>query len=248
MTAVSDTWALTLRDLLRLWRQPWFIAIVLVQPVIWLLLFGAVFKATADIPGFAADSYVDYLTPGIVVMTAAFAGGWAGMGVIEDLNRGVIDRFLVSPVARQALISGRLVQLAIVSLIQSLIVIVLGLLVGASFPGGLAGLGVLVACSALLGASLGALSNGMALLARKEETVIAASNFVLLPLTFLSSAFMQRDLMPGWIQTVARYNPVEWTTQAGREALTAQPDWGLVLSRTGLLAALALVCSYQRAI
>ena len=135
--------------------------------------------------------------------------------------------------------------------------IVLGLLVGASFPGGLAGLGVLVACSAVLGASLGALSNGMALLARKEETVIAASNFVLLPLTFLSSAFMQRDLMPGWIQTVARYNPVEWTTQAGREALTAQPDWGLVLSRTGLLAALALVCtwlatrafrSYQRAI
>ena len=135
--------------------------------------------------------------------------------------------------------------------------IVLGLLVGARFPGGLAGLGVLVACSALLGASLGALSNGMALLARKEETVIAASNFVLLPLTFLSSAFMQRDLMPGWIQTVARYNPVEWTTQAGREALTAQPDWGLVLSRTGLLAALALVCTwlatrafrtYQRAI
>ena len=135
--------------------------------------------------------------------------------------------------------------------------IVLGLLVGARFPGGLAGLGVLVACSALLGASLGALSNGMALLARKEETVIAASNFVLLPLTFLSSAFMQRDLMPGWIQTVARYNPVEWTVQAGREALTAQPDWGLVLSRMGLLAALALVCTwlatrafrtYQRAI
>jgi ABC-2 type transport system permease protein len=123
-------------------------------------------------------------------------------------------------------------------------VIVLGLLVGARFPGELAGLGVLVASSALLGASLGALSKGMALLARKEETVIAASNFVLLPLTFLSSAFMQRDLMPGWIQTVARYNPVEWTTQAGREALSAQPDWGLVTSRMGLLAALAVACGW----
>jgi ABC-2 type transport system permease protein len=84
----------------------------------------------------------------------------------------------------------------------------------------------------------------MALLARKEETVIAASNFVLLPLTFLSSAFMQRDLMPGWIQTVARYNPVEWTIQAGREALTASPDWTLVLTRTGLLAALCLTCTW----
>jgi ABC-2 type transporter len=64
-----------------------------------------------------------------------------------------------------------------------------------------------MACSALLGASLGALSNGMALLAREEETVIAPSNFVLLPLTFLSSAFMQRDLIRGWVQSVARYNP-----------------------------------------
>jgi ABC-2 type transport system permease protein len=84
----------------------------------------------------------------------------------------------------------------------------------------------------------------MALLARKEETVIAASNFILLPLTFLSSAFMQRDLVPGWIQSVARYNPVEWTVQAGREALTASPDWGLVLSRAALLAALCVACTW----
>ena len=243
-TTLTHTWFMTARHLRNLARQPWWIAITLVQPVIWLLLFGAVFKATADIPGFAADSYVDFLTPGIVVMTAAFAGGWAGMGVIEDLNRGVVDRFLVSPVRRGALICGRLVQLAIVSLIQSLIVIVLGLAVGARFPGGVTGLAVLVTCSALLGASLGALSNGMALLARKEETVIAASNFVLLPLTFLSSAFMQRDLIPGWVQQVARYNPVEWTVQAGREALTATPDWGLVLSRIGLLSDLAAACTW----
>jgi ABC-2 type transport system permease protein len=241
---LTHSWFMTVRHLRNLARQPWWIAITLVQPVIWLLLFGAVFKATADIPGFAADSYIDYLTPGIVVMTGAFAGGWAGMGVIEDLNRGVIDRFLVSPVARQALITGRLVQLAIVSLIQSAIVITLGLIAGARFPGGATGLAVLVVSSALLGASLGALSNGMALLARKEETVIAASNFVLLPLTFLSSAFMQRDLVPGWIQTISRYNPVEWTVTAGREALTASPDWGLVLSRLGLLVALTAVCTW----
>ena len=133
-TTLTHSWFMTTRHLRNLARQPWWIAITLVQPIIWLLLFGAVFKATADIPGFAADSYVDFLTPGIVVMTAAFAGGWAGMGVIEDLNRGVIDRFLVSP--------------------------------------------------------------------------------------------------------------VEWTVQAGREALTASPDWGLVLSRAGLLAALCVACTW----
>jgi ABC-2 type transport system permease protein len=243
-TTLSHSWFMTRRHLRNLARQPWWIAITLVQPIIWLLLFGAVFKATVDIPGFAADSYVDFLTPGIVVMTALFSGGWAGMGVIDDLNRGVVDRFLVTPARRGALIAGRLIQLAIVSLIQSLIVIVLGLLLGARFPGGPLGLLVLVASSSLLGAAVGALSNGMALLARKEETVIAASNFILLPLTFLSSAFMQRDLIPGWVQQVARFNPVDWTVQAGREALAAQADWGFVLARFGWLLALAAACAY----
>jgi ABC-2 type transport system permease protein len=256
-TTLSHSWFMTRRHLRNLARQPWWIAITLVQPIIWLLLFGAVFKATVDIPGFAADSYLDFLTPGIVVMTALFSGGWAGMGVIEDLNRGVVDRFLVSPAHRGALIAGRLTQLAIVSLVQSLIVIVLGLLLGARFPGGPLGLLALVTISSLLGAAIGALSNGMALLARKEETVIAASNFILLPLTFLSSAFMQRDLIPGWVQQVARFNPVDWTVQAGREALGTQTDWGFVLARFGWLLALAVVCawlatrafrSYQRSV
>ena len=256
-TTLSHSWFMTRRHLRNLARQPWWIAITLVQPILWLLLFGAVFKATVDIPGFAADSYVDFLTPGIVVMTALFSGGWAGMGVIDDLNRGVVDRFLVSPVHRGALIAGRLIQLAIVSLIQSLIVIVLGLVLGARFPGGPLGLLVLVTSSSLLGAAIGALSNGMALLARKEETVIAASNFILLPLTFLSSAFMQRDLIPGWVQQVARFNPVDWTVQAGREALGTQADWGFVLARLGWLLALTILCawlatrafrSYQRSV
>ena len=88
MTAiVSDTWALTVRDLLRLWRQPWFIAIVLVQPVIWLLLFGALFQSVADLPGFGSDDYIVYLAPGIVIMTAFFSAGWTGMGLLEDLDR-----------------------------------------------------------------------------------------------------------------------------------------------------------------
>ena len=71
--------ALTIRDLLRLGRQPWFIAIVLVQPVIWLLLFGALFERVVDIPGFAGGDYKQYLVPGVLVMTAFFSSGWNGM-------------------------------------------------------------------------------------------------------------------------------------------------------------------------
>jgi ABC-2 type transport system permease protein len=86
------------------------------------------------------------------------------------------------------------------------------------------------------------LSIGLALLARKEETLIAVVNFIVLPLTFLSSTFMKLSLAPNWIRDVARYNPVNWAVEAGREALGANVDWGYVGSRAGALAALAIVC------
>ena len=176
-------------------------------------------------------------------MTALFSAGWGGMGMIEDINRGVVDRFLVSPARRSSMIAGRLLQAMLVILIQSVIIIVLAWIVGARFPNGLAGIVVLIAVAALLGASFGALSNGLALLARREETLIAVMNFLLLPLTFLSAAFMQQSLMPSWMQSVAEVNPVNWAVQAGREASLGGTDWSMVAGRIGLLAVLLAACS-----
>jgi ABC-2 type transport system permease protein len=201
MTALSDTWALTVRDLLRLWRQPWFIAITLVQPVIWLLLFGALFQRVVEIPGFEGGDYKQYLVPGVLVMTAFFSSGWSGMGTIDDLERGVTDRLLVTPVRRWPLIAGRVGQNLVQLTIQSLIIIALALALGVSFDGGPFGVVVLVLVALLLGTAFSALSNALALVARKEETLIGAVSFLQLPLTFLSTAFMQPSLMPDWIST-----------------------------------------------
>ena len=242
MTTLAHSRYMTVRHLRELLRQPWYIAISLVQPVIWLVLFGALFKRVVEIPGFGGGDYIAFLTPGIVVMTALFSAGWSGMGVIADIERGVMDRFLVSPLRRAALILGRLGQLSIVTVIQSLIIVALGVALGASFPGGVAGVVVLTGCAVLLASAIGALSIGLALLARKEETLIGAVNFVVLPLTFLSSAFMKLSLAPGWIQDVARFNPVNWAVEAGREALGADVDWGFVGERVGFLAGLAIIC------
>lgn len=242
-TALVHTWYLAVRDLRMLWRQPWYIAVTLVQPLIWLLLFGALFRRVVEIPGFGGGSYIQFLTPGVVVMTALFSAGWSGMSTIEDLDRGVTDRFLVSPVRRGALIAGRVLRGAVVIVIQSVVIVALALAVGARFPNGIAGVAVLVAVAAVLGAAFGALSNGLALLARKEETVIAVMNFLLLPLTFLSSAFMREDLMPGWMRSAAAVNPVDWAVEAGRAAAMGGPDWGLVGVRTALLVAFLVLCS-----
>lgn len=242
--ALRHSFYMTVRDLRALARQPWWIAISLAQPLVYLLLYSALFEKVAEIPGFEGGSYLDFVVPGIVLMTAMFSGGWAGMGVINDLERGVVDRFLVSPVRREALIAGRLTQQAIVTVIQSLILIGLGLAIGASFPGGIVGIALLIAAAIVLGAAFGALSLGLALVMRKEESVVAAVQVLLLPLTFLSSVFMQPSLMPGWIENVARFNPADWAVQAGREAVAADVDWSVVLSHGGSLAAFALACAW----
>src|SRR6266516_625701 len=118
--AFRQTIALTARQLLALWRQPSFVAITLVQPMVWLLPFGALFRRVVEIPGFHGGSYIEFLTPGVVVMSALFSAGWHGMSIINAIDRGIMDRFLVSPVRRGALIASSLVHSAIVILIQSL--------------------------------------------------------------------------------------------------------------------------------
>jgi ABC-2 type transport system permease protein len=248
---------MTLRHLRELWRQPWFVAVTLVQPVIWLLLFGALFKRIIEIPGFHGHSYIAFLAPGVVVMTALFSSAWSGMALIEDINRGVTARFLVSPVRREALIAGRILKEAVVVVIQSLIIVALALIVGASFPGGVAGVAALFIVSALLGATFGALSNGFGLIMRQEEALIGAVQFIALPLTFLSATFLAANLIPKWMQHVADFNPVNWAVVAGRSATSANADWGLIEARAGFLMALLALSvafatrafqSYQRSV
>jgi ABC-2 type transport system permease protein len=257
MTLLKQTMFMTIRHLRELWRQPWFVGVTLVQPIIWLLLFGALFKKIVEIPGFHGHSYITFLAPGVVVMTALFNSAWSGMALIEDINRGVTARFLVTPVRREALIAGRLLKEAVVVLIQSVIIVVLALIIGATFTGGVGGVLVLFALSALLGATFAGLSNGFALIMRQEEALIGIVQFIVLPLTFLSATFMESHLMPAWIRHLSDFNPVNWAVAAGRAAAGTGTDWGFVASRVAFLLALFALClayatrafrSYQRSV
>ena len=244
MTPLRQTWQVTLRSLRVIARQPAFLGIALVQPIIWLLLFGALFKAVTRIPGFSGGSYVDFLTPGVVVMLAVSSAGWTGMAFIDDINGGVMDRMLAAPVWRGALNLGSVVQAMITIVIQSVLMVLLALALGANYQNGVWGVLILVLVAGLLGAAFASLSNGVGVLARQREALIGAVTLVLLPLTFLSSALMQLSLVPDWIRTVAKFNPVNWAVEAGRSAAMEKIDWGLVASRVGLLAALVMVSAW----
>jgi ABC-2 type transport system permease protein len=244
MTLLRQSWFLMLRLLRILWRQPWYVALTLIQPIIWLVLYGQLFRRVVELPGFRSSSYIDFLTPGIVIMSALFSSGWSGMGVINDLDRGVMDRFLISPVQRSAIILSRLMNLSFITVVQSLILFGLGALLGARYPGGVLGLLVLLIAAILLGVPFGALSIAMGLTVRKEESVIGAVNFVLLPLTFTSPVFMANTLMPDWMRAVARFNPVNWSVEAGRGALEANLPALLIGTRLCFLAAFAALAAW----
>ena len=250
---------LTARALRTLSRQPAYAAITLVQPVIWLLLFGQLFRNVVHIPGFtsASGSYLEFITPGVIVMTALFSSGWAGTVFIEDMDRGVMDRLLASPVRRGAMIVGSLAYQALTTVVQTLIVFGIAIASGARFAGGTSGVLVTIVAACLISVIIASFSNAVALLVRQQEALIGISQFIVLPLQFLSSSIMDTRVAPAWVQHVARYNPVDWASTASRAALSAGTDWGVVLPRLALLGALAGVVgwlasrafrSYQRSL
>jgi ABC-2 type transport system permease protein len=242
-TILRDTWYLTGRKLRALIRQPVVLAMGVIQPVIWLFLFGEMFHKIIDIPGFGFQgSYLAYLIPGIVAMNAMSGNMWAGMAMIEEIDRGTLNRFLVTPASRLAIMNASVAEQAVSTTIQTLIIVGLGYAGGAHYPGGALGIVILIVASIEVGVLWGALSNMTGMMLRAREAIIGVYTFFMLPLMFLSSAFIQPTFLPGWMQAIASRNPLNWEVQIGRSALSAAPDWSAIAIRCAGLLALAILC------
>jgi ABC-2 type transport system permease protein len=235
----ADTWFMIGRQTRNLLRQPVWIVVMLTQPMFWLVLYSQLFARIVDLPGFEGRSYLEFLTPGVVIMTAFFSATWDGMATIEDLDRKVIDRFLATPVSRTSLMLSRVVRAGAIAAIQAFIILGAAWALGARVERGAAGWLVMLAVAFLVAAAFAGISHGLALLVRREETLIAVLNFFGLPLTFVSAVLIAETLMPDWMRWLAKLNPVQWGTVAAREMSSAATDWGRAAIYVALLAAFA---------
>ena len=236
MKTVAHTWWMIGRQLRNLVREPIWIALLLIQPMIWLLLYGQLFSRVPALRG-GASTYIEFLTPGIVVMNAFFGGTWAGMSMITDLDRHVVDRFLASPASRLSIVMSHVIRSGLVATIQAVILLVVGYALGVRVHSGFLGWLIVLAAAALISMVFSGISQGIALLVRREATMIAAANFVGLPLMFLSTILITQRVMPSWMQTASRFNPVNWAVRASRDAVVVGGNWGSVFAHLGFLVA-----------
>jgi ABC-2 type transport system permease protein len=254
---LRQTGWMVVRQVRNLMREPIWIAMMVIQPMLWLLLYGQLLKHVGAQGRQSGFTYIEFLTPGVIAMNAFFGGMWSGMAMISDLDRHVIDRFLAAPTVRVAIVLSQVVRAAITAILQALILLLVALALGVHIHGGVLGWLVVFAGAALLCAVFAGFSHGIALLMRREASMIAAANFVGMPLMFLSSILVTVALMPGWIRAIARFNPVDWGTRAMRNAVMVGGSWGPTGIYLGLLVAVAAVTAlfatwcfraYQRSI
>lgn len=220
-------------------RQPIWVAIMLVQPMVWLLLYSQLFGELPRLGGFGTDSYLEFLAPGIAILSAFSHGAWDGGSVVQDMERGAIDRFLATPLPPGALLVSRALQAAITGALQALVIVAVAFAFGVRVSGGLPGLLAILLAAALVCTAFAAFSHALALLFRRQETMIAFGQFAVLPLMFTSAILTSSTRMPPWMQWVASANPVNWAVEAARSAMLGT-GWASTAIHLAALAALVV--------
>ncbi len=241
MNAIADTWYLFVRNLRNSFRVPFIWVMAVVQPIIWLLLFSQLFKTIVTIPGFPYENYLAYLAPGIILMTSLFGATFSGMGTLVDIDLSYLNKMLVTPVSRNAIMLGRMGGDVVRVVVQAIIIVLIALAMGVGFATGFPGFITAILLIALLVIGFAGLSNILALRIRDHQLFIMVINFITLPLMFLSDAMMPMELLPSWLQTVAKYNPVTYAADGIRTLMNTGFD-GIVLAKAFLvLGGVALV-------
>jgi ABC-2 type transport system permease protein len=240
MNLLLDTWFQVARHLKTQVRMRVFIFMNLFQPIVWLLLFPQIFKSLSEMPGIGGD-YLQFLAPGVVVMTVLFGSAWTGMGMLQDIDMGILSKTLATPVTRVSIIASRVIASMVMLVIQALMIFIIAVIMGVDIVTGVPGVLLSIVLISLLGMGFAAFSNGLALLFKRPEPMMAIINFIAMPLVFLSSTFMAAALLPSWLDTVRKFNPVDYAVVGVRGLVLEGFVWSDLWLSLVVLAAWAAV-------
>ena len=221
---VADALVLTRRNLIKYIRVPTLLAFSTIQPVMFVLLFtyvfgGAIGAATPNV------AYIDFLMPGIFVQVSVFGSTNTGVGLADDMSKGLIERFRSLPMSRSAVLAGRTTGDLVRNLFVVTLMTVVGTIVGFRFHGGIVqAIGAMI-LAAVFGFAFSWISATIGLSVKDVESAQAAGFVWVFPLVFASSAFVSVETMPGWLQTLANANPITVTVDTIRALVLGGPIW-----------------------
>ncbi|MFC1751265.1 ABC transporter permease [Pseudomonadota bacterium] len=221
---LADTWHLFLKYTKITMRMPLWTLFTLIQPLLWLIIFTQLFKNFVQSPGPGGTNYMDFFVPGILIMTALFGSSWSGVSLLREITAGTVDKMLVSPVSRVAIVLSRVLHSAAQVVLQTIIILAIAWAFGAELNLGPINLLLAMLSIFLLGVALAALSNGFAITLQREEPLVMIGNLMTLPLMFLSTAMVPKPFMPAWIETISLINPITYAVESVRAVLVGTPD------------------------
>jgi ABC transporter DrrB family efflux protein len=220
--AISDTLVLALRALRRIPRNPELLTAYTVQPIMFTLLFVAVFGGAIQTPGY--DGYADFMIPGIIVQQMSFGGFATALGLVDDLKKGLVDRFRSLPMSRMAVLTGRTLSDIAMNALALVVMIIVGYIVGFSFATSPAEVAGGLALCLLIGYAFSWVFACVGLYASTPEGANTFGFILIFPLTFASSAFVPPETMPDWLQTFAEdINPFSLMVDAVRSLFVGGP-------------------------
>ncbi len=241
MALLSDTWYLFIRSIKKLVRNPILLFFSLFQPIIFLVLFTQLFSRFSQLPGFPASNYLLFATPGILLQNAFSSALQSGTSVVQDIDTGYLQKMLVTPVSRYAILLGRLTSDAFRVVIQSAIILVLAYALGATVTTGIIGILLMLFTIALFGLAWSGISLALGLRTKSSETVFGIGAFLTFPLLFMSTALTPLTFMPQWMQNVSNVNPISYTVNAVRVLMLTGYDWTTILQAYGVIIGIAIV-------
>ncbi len=240
---LSDTYTIFWREMKRYRKSRSGVLIRLIQPAVWIIVIGNTFAGTQPLiesVGFTGK-YIEFMTPGVIVLTAIFTSIFGGVNTLWDRRYGFMNKALTSPISRSSIALGKMLAISLISALQASLIIGIALIIGVNFSN-IFLIVPIMAIVILFSLGFSGISVMVAASAKSQETFWGVINFLGMPLFMLSPALFPLDLLPEWLATIARFNPVTYTVILVRGMMTGVTEGGIdTLMSIGIIGAFVVV-------
>lgn len=241
MQTLTDAWLIFKGQMIKSLRNPAWVIIGLMQPILYFALFGPLLQNVVKMPGFApGTTWQQFFVPALLVQLGLFGAAFVGFGIVAEWREGVIERMRVTPASRLALLLGRVSRDVVTLVVQSLVLLGVGLAFGLRAP--VAGVALAFVFVILLAIAMASFSYALGLVLKSEDSLAPLLNSIMLPVLLLSGILLPMTIAPAWLNDLSRVNPFRYVVDGMRQAFLGHYATASVWTGLAVAVAVGVVC------